>query len=72
MINVYEYILAGDQACEESAKDSARNIVWQEIETSTQNIKYHRYIDTINGVEIYYDYGADYYFFVDVVKEDKN
>ena len=26
---------------------------------------YHRYVDTINGIDVYYDYGADYYFFVE-------
>ena len=40
-------------------------MVWGEVETSEQTIKYHNYIDTINGVGIYYDFGADYYFFTD-------
>ena len=25
---------------------------------------YNRYLDTKNGIDIYYDFGADYYFYV--------
>lgn len=40
-------------------------MAWCEVETSEQHIKYHNYIDTIQGVGVYYDFGADYYFFTD-------
>ena len=40
-------------------------MVWSEVETTEQDIKYADFIDTVDGVEVYYDYGADYYFFVD-------
>ena len=29
------------------------------------NIRYKDYIDTVNGLDIWYDCGADYYFFSD-------
>jgi hypothetical protein len=60
---VYDTILQGvDQA---EALDFARGMVWSEVETTEQDIKYADFIDTVDGVEVYYDYGADYYFFVD-------
>lgn len=60
---VYDTILQGvDQA---EALDFARGMVWAEVETTEQDIKYADFIDTVDGVEVYYDYGADYYFFVD-------
>ena len=40
-----------------------------EYDSSDQEIGYHRYVGTTNGVEVHYDYGADYYFFVDVTDE---
>lgn len=50
---------------EEEALEVARGMVWQEIEASEQNIGYADHIDTIDGVGVYYDYAADYYFFTD-------
>lgn len=67
--NTYDVILQGDNATEEKAKELAQGLVWGEVETSEMNIKYHKYIKTINGVGIYYDYGADYYFFTDEEKQ---
>lgn len=60
----YDTILDGHEAdTEEDALDYARGMVWSEVETTENSIKYARYIDVVNGVEVYYDYGADYYFF---------
>jgi len=60
----YDGILDGHEAeTEEDALDYARGMVWNEVETTENNIKYARYIDTVDGVDVYYDYGADYYFF---------
>lgn len=42
-----------------------QGMVWSEIETTEQNIMCDRYLDTVDGIGIYYDYGADYYFFTD-------
>ena len=50
---------------EEQALEYARGMVWMELETSEQVIKHKNYIDTVDGVGVWYDYGADYYFFSD-------
>ena len=60
--NVFDAILQNDPT-EADAYDYARGIDWGEVETTEQTIAYARYVDTVDGIEIYYDYGADYYFF---------
>ena len=72
MQNVYHAILDGHEAfnmnpdnCDQAAIDYANGLVWSEIECSDQSIEYHNYIDTVNGIDVYYDFGADYYFFTD-------
>lgn len=49
------------------ALNYARGIDWSASEYQMEDSLpiYNQYIDTINGIDIYYDYGADYYFFVD-------
>jgi len=63
---LYDTILQGYEG-EEFASDYARAFDWgsseyQMVDSLPTN---KRYIDTISGIDIYYDYGADYYFFVD-------
>ena len=58
-----------ESGTEEEALDMARAIISCECESNDQQIGYAQYIDTVNGIEVYYDYGADYYFFVDVEPE---
>ena len=62
---VYDAILQGDEATEANALDYARGMVWMEVESSEQEITHKRFIDTVDGIDVYYDYGADYYFFAD-------
>ena len=65
-MRVYDYILQGWEATEQNAFDAALGLDWGSIETTEGNrTRYSDHIDTINGIEIYYDYGADYYYFVD-------
>ena len=64
---VYDAILQGDEATEANALDYARGMVWDEVEVSEQEIKYSQFIDTVNGIDVYYDYGADYYFFAEAI-----
>lgn len=69
--NLFDFILQGDEATEENAIFCAQDgSIFMECETSSQNIGYADYIDTVNGVGIYYDYGADYYFFTDETGND--
>lgn len=53
---------------EEAAIDYLNQFDFSETEVSGQDIAHARYIDTSNdgSIELYYDYGADYYFFVEV------
>ena len=60
---VYDAILEGGSAAE--AMDYARGMVWMEVESSEQEITHKRFVDTVDGIDVYYDYGADYYFFSD-------
>lgn len=59
----FDFILQDDDATEEGAIDCALNMGWMEIETSRQTIRYHNHAGTWNGVDVYYDYCGDYYFF---------
>ena len=65
----FDGILEGYEATEENALDYARGMAWCEVEISECDITYGRYIDTVAGIEVYYDYGADYYFFCPVDEE---
>ena len=61
---VFDLILQGHEASEENARGLAQcGAAIGESEVSEQSIKYARFIDSLNGVDIYYDFGADYYFF---------
>ncbi len=61
---VYDAILDGYNT-QKGAIDYARGMVWSECEATEQNIKYADHIDIVDGVGVYYDFGADYYFFTD-------
>ena len=54
---------------EEQALDVARQDVLCDTETTEQAQPRHsRHIETIRGVGVWYDFGADYYFFTDEVE----
>jgi len=61
----YSTILQGSEANEQNAIDFAQGYDFSEDETSEFNTLNKTYIDTVNGVDIYYDYAADYYFFAE-------
>ena len=65
----YDHILQGSDATEENAYAHARGLDWMEIETSEESYPHLNYIDTVNGVGIYYNYGADSYYFTDETGE---
>ena len=62
---VYDSILQGGTHTQEEALDWARGMVWCEVETTEQEIYHSDLIETIDGVGVFYNYGADYYFFTD-------
>ena len=63
--NTYDHILTN--ADDKEAIETARHMVWNEMETREQTIAYGRYIETVDGIDVFYDYGADYYFFCPAV-----
>ena len=58
-------ICQGHEATIETARDMALGLDWSEYEIEPQEISHSRFEDTVNGLDIYYNYGADYYFFCD-------
>ena len=69
-MKTFDAILEGWQVDNDaSAIDYANGMAWCDCETTEQDIKHKRYIDTVDGVGVWYDYGADYYFFTDETKE---
>ena len=67
---VYDATLEGYNT-QQDAIDYAHGMVWSECEATEQNIKYRDYIDTIDGVGVYYDFGANYYFFTDETEDPR-
>ena len=64
-MKTYSVILQGSDATEENARNFALGFDFSESELEEYNGKDNSYVDTINGIDIYYQYGADYYFFTD-------
>jgi len=53
---------------EEYAVEYLRGMVWCEVHTTEQPQPRHsRAICTYDGVTLYYDFGADYYFYEDAI-----
>ena len=65
-MKLYNHILQGHEATEENAYDHARGIDWQDVEkTDNPTLPYLQYIDTINGIDIWYVYADGSYLFSD-------
>jgi hypothetical protein len=62
---IYDAIL--ERSSPEEAVDYARGMVWSEVEAAEGEVKYAEFIDTVDGIDVYYDYGADYFFFADAI-----
>lgn len=64
MANLYTVTI---QDCDDQAAIAwANGFVFMECEIEDRPLpKHSKLIDTVNGVHVYYDYGADYYFFVE-------
>ena len=65
--NAYNLVFTSNamesEHCDAQAEDYARGMVWSEVDLQLQSIAYGRFVSTVDGVDIYYDFGADYYFF---------
>jgi hypothetical protein len=64
-MRTYSTILQGSEAVESLALDFARGYDFSEDETEDYNKTFYhdQYVDTIQGIEVYYNRTADYYFF---------
>ena len=70
-MKTYNFILEHEYADEENAMDHAQSYCWSDCEVTEQDRPRHsNHIDTINGVGVWYDFGADYYFFTDEEGEE--
>lgn len=64
-MKTFSTILQGSEAEESFALEFAQGYDFSEDKTEDYNRTLHhdRYINTVNGIEIYYNRTADYYFF---------
>lgn len=63
---IFDFILQGHEAIKEKAIETVQLMDFGSMERSEQDKPTHStYIHSENGLDIYYDYGADYYFFVE-------
>jgi len=62
-MKTYSTILQGSEATEENARFFAQEFDFSEDEEEEYQGRDHQFIDTVNGIDIYYHFGADYYFF---------
>lgn len=65
-MKTYSFILQGCDATEENAiwfASEYSHIIKENTEEYKGNVYHQDYIDTINGIDIYYNIPADYYFF---------
>ena len=63
MRKFFDYIL--ENASETEAIETAQGLDWMEVETEENTYPYLRYVDTVNGVGIWYNSGCDSYYFTD-------
>lgn len=69
-MKTFNFILQGHEATEENARNAARGLDWTAEETEDFNLNNSNFIDSINGIDIYYNYAADYYFFSEAEAEE--
>ena len=64
---IYDFILQGHEATEENARAAALGLCWIEVETTERESKYEHsdFFDSVNGIDIYYNYGTNCYYFVE-------
>ncbi len=65
-MKIYNAILQDHEATLKNARDYASGMAWCEVDQEEQQQPTHsRYVETVAGIGIYYDYAADYYYFTD-------
>lgn len=63
----FNHILQGHEATERNAIETAQGLDFSSIETNEESYPFLNYIDTVNGIEIYYNYGCDSYCFAEAL-----
>ncbi len=64
---VFNIILQGHETTEEQAIEYAAGADWSGVDTTEQEKPAHStFISCLNGVDVYYCYGADHYFFTEI------
>ncbi len=65
----YDFILSGYEVEtgreEQTLIDTINGLCWGEIEQNENPSRHSNYILTHNGIDAFYQYGADYYYFTD-------
>ncbi len=69
-MKLYDYILQETDIAsvlEEHIRVACEHLDWSEVEYSiVEEVPlFSRYVDTTNGIDVYYNYGADYYLFIE-------
>jgi hypothetical protein len=59
----YSHILQGHEATEKNAIEHANGYDFTQEEAKENSFPFLNYINTINGIEIYYNYGSDCFYF---------
>ena len=64
-MKTFNTILQGSEAVEAFAIDFARGFDFSQDDVQDYNTTYYndQYVDTVQGIEVYYNRTADYYFF---------
>lgn len=69
-MKLFDYTLDGSLHSVDDAIRAIHGLDWQEIEITEQSKPRHsKLIHSDFGISVYYDYGADYYFFEDIIEE---
>jgi len=64
-MRTYNFILQGEDATQYNALSAISGLDWSEMEVQESNVPRINldYVDTKEGIEIYYDFAGDYYLF---------
>lgn len=66
-MRILDHIIQGSESTQKNAIETAINFDFTEVglKEGRYDFQHHKYIDTINGIGIYYNMTANYYFFTD-------
>lgn len=62
-MKTYDIILQGDDANYDYAIEFAQGFDFSDVGLKESSTVRSTYVDTVDGIDVWYNYGADYYFF---------